>query len=68
MANKLERKLLDQVFYEIARQCVDFEHLIWFEQDLILRMCEEQPSDDAAASAASPEGTLNWASFTGPSL
>ncbi len=53
MANKLERKLLDQVFYEIARQCVDFEHLLWFEQDLILRMCEEQKSDDAAASAAS---------------
>jgi len=53
MANKLERNLLDQVFYEVARQCVDFEHLLWFEQDLILRMCESQTSPASANSAAS---------------
>ena len=51
MANKLERRLLDQVFYEIARQCVDLEHLLWFEQDLILRVCEEHEGDDATAAA-----------------
>jgi hypothetical protein len=52
MGNKLERKLLDQVFYEVARQCVDFEHLLWFEQDLVLRLCEEQKNPAADESAA----------------